>query len=557
VITLPKNQATLRGDASIDADGTITNYNWKKVSGPASFNIVSPGASSTIIENLVEGTYEFRLQVKDNDGALSNDTVKIIVLPAPNETPASDAGPDVQVQLPDPNIQLDGTDSYDPDGTLAAYKWEQVSGPNTATIANSSSATTTVAGVVEGTYTFRLTVTDNDGTRASDVMNIMVLAAPIPNVVPVSKAGSDIDITLPQSSVELDGSKSSDADGNIVQYTWVKMSGPAGGSISDPSSAITDVTALQEGEYIYRLTVQDDDGEETSDQVKVTVHAAVITNARPVANAGSDIQIMLPDATAHLDGTKSSDGDGSIVSYTWVKVSGPGGVTITNSSEATPTVVGVEEGEYVFRLTVKDNDGDEASDDVKVTVKAAEQQGNAMPVADAGGDQTISYPDTSLTISGTNSNDADGTIADYEWTMVDGPAPATIMNPSSPSTVISNLKTGEYKFMLTVVDNKGGIARDTVAVSVISTQRFTEEFKVYPNPARSNVKVDLMSDTLGTTRITIYNSSGMILQSMNVEKAQPHLLKDINISNLQTGIYYLEVIVDGKVRKITKFMKQQ
>jgi hypothetical protein len=190
-------------------------------------------------------------------------------------------------------------------------------------------------------------------------------------------------------------------------------------------------------------------------------------------------------------------------------------------------------------------------------VKAAEQQGNAMPVADAGGDQTISYPDTSLTISGTNSNDADGTIADYEWTMVDGPAPATIMNPSSPSTVISNLKTGEYKFMLTVVDNKGGIARDTVAVSVISTQRFTEEFKVYPNPARSNVKVDLMSDTLGTTRITIYNSSGMILQSMNVEKAQPHLLKDINISNLQTGIYYLEVIVDGKVRKITKFMKQQ
>jgi hypothetical protein len=463
----------------------------------------------------------------------------------------------VQVQLPDPNIQLDGTDSYDPDGTLAAYKWEQVSGPNTATIANSSSATTTVAGVVEGTYTFRLTVTDNDGTRASDVMNIMVLGAPIPNVVPVSKAGSDIDITLPQSSVELDGSKSSDADGNIVQYTWVKMSGPAGGSISDPSSAITDVTALQEGEYIYRLTVQDDDGEETSDQVKVTVHAAVITNARPVANAGSDIQIMLPDATAHLDGTKSSDGDGSIVSYTWVKVSGPGGVTITNSSEATPTVVGVEEGEYVFRLTVKDNDGDEASDDVKVTVKAAEQQGNAMPVADAGGDQTISYPDTSLTISGTNSNDADGTIADYEWTMVDGPAPATIMNPSSPSTVISNLKTGEYKFMLTVVDNKGGIARDTVAVSVISTQRFTEEFKVYPNPARSNVKVDLMSDTLGTTRITIYNSSGMILQSMNVEKAQPHLLKDINISNLQTGIYYLEVIVDGKVRKITKFMKQQ
>jgi len=43
---------------------------------------------------------------------------------------------------------------------------------------------------------------------------------------------------------------------------------------------------------------------------------------------------------------------------------------------------------------------------------------------------------------------------------------------------------------------------------------------------------------------------------LNVEKTQPHLLKSVNVSNLQTGIYYLEVILDGKVRKITKFMKQ-
>jgi predicted esterase len=557
VITLPVNQATLHGEESIDLDGNITNYTWKKISGPASFNIVTAGASSTIVENLVEGTYQFQLQIKDNDGALSNDTVKIIVNPAPNETPASDAGADMQVQLPDPDIQLDGSDSYDPDGTIAAYKWEQISGPNTATITSASTAASKITGVAEGVYWFRLTVTDNEGTKASDAIKITVLAAPIPNVVPVANAGSDIQITLPVTSAQLDGSKSSDVDGTIISYRWTQISGPVTATIANTTAQKTNVAGLQEGEYTFRLTVKDNDGEETSDNVKVTVHAAIIPNVAPVADAGSDIDVTLPDATIQLDGTGSSDADGTIASYNWVKVSGPA-ATIMNSNTATPNIAGIEAGVYTFRLTVRDNEGDEASDDVKVTVHAAPVLPvNAMPVANAGGDQTISYPDTSLTISGTQSNDTDGTIATYDWTMLDGPAPATIMNPSSPSTVINNLQTGEYKFVLTVTDNKGGVARDTVAVSVINTQRFTEEFKVYPNPARSDLKVDLSSDTLGTTRITIYNSNGMIVQSMNVEKTQPHLLKGIDVSKLQTGIYYLEVIIDGKVRKISKFMKQQ
>ena len=560
VITLPVNQATLHGEESVDADGTITNYSWKKISGPSSYSFVSATSATTIIENLVEGTYEFRLQIKDNNGSLSNDTVKIVVNPAPNETPASDAGPDMQVQLPDPEIQLNGTDSYDPDGNIAAYKWEQVSGPNTATIASSASATTAVTGVVEGAYVFRLTVTDNDGTKASDVVKITVLAAPIPNAGPVANAGSDIEITLPDDAVQLNGNGSSDADGSIVSYNWVKVSGPAGTTISNAGLSSPNVSGLSEGEYIFRLTVKDDDGEEASDEVKVIVHAAAIQNARPVANAGNDVEVTLPDATIQLNGSSSSDADGTIVSYSWVKISGPG-ATITNSTGTTPQVVGVVAGEYIFRLTVQDDNGQEASDDVKVIVNAAPAPppalANEMPVADAGTDQTISYPDTSLTISGTNSKDNDGTIANYEWTMLEGPTPAVIVNPSSPSTVISNLQTGEYQFVLTVVDNKGAVAKDTVAVSVINTQRFTEDFKVYPNPARSEVKVQMTSDVQGATRITIYNGNGMIVQSINVEKVQPQLLKSVNVSNLQTGLYYLEVIVDGKVRKITKFMKQQ
>ncbi|HUQ67231.1 MAG TPA: PKD domain-containing protein [Flavitalea sp.] len=458
-ITLPVNQVTLNGSSSSDADGNITNYSWKKIGGPASFNIVSSFATSTIIENLIEGTYEFELQVKDNNGALSKDTVNIIVHAAPNETPASDAGPDMQVQLPDPNIQLNGSNSYDPDGTVTDYSWEQVSGPNTSTITNATGAATSITGIIEGVYIFRLTVTDNNGTKASDVMKVTVLAADIPNVGPVADAGSDFEVTLPDPNIQLNGTGSSDADGNIVAYSWTR-------------------------------------------------------------------------------------------------VNGPGGVTITNSDGATPGIIGVAEGVYTFRLTVTDNDGEEASDEVKLTVHP-EVIVNATPQADAGDDRTISYPDASINISGADSKDDDGTISDYEWTMLDGPAPAAIVNANSPSTMINDLQTGEYKFVLTVVDNKGAVARDTVSISVINTQRFTEEFKVFPNPARSELNVQLISDTLGTTRITIYNTSGMIMQSVNVEKAQPQLFKNMNVASFQSGLYYLEVIVDGKVRKITKFIKRQ
>jgi predicted esterase len=461
-ITLPVNQVTLNGSASTDADGTITNYSWSKISGPGSFNIVSTTSSSTLVENLVEGVYTFQLLLKDNDGALSKDTVKVTVLPAPNETPASDAGADIEVKLPDPVITLDGGDSYDPDGTLTEYKWEQVSGPNTANIANANTVSTGITGVVQGTYVFRLTVTDNDGTRASDVVTVRVLAADVPNV-------------------------------------------------------------------------------------------------GPVADAGNDVEATLPNATIALDGSASHDVDGSIVGYSWSKVSGPGGATITNSDGAIPNVVGVVEGEYIFRLTVTDNDGEEASDDVRVIVHAPVQLPavNRDPVADAGADQTISYPDTSATINGASSNDTDGDIEQYSWEMIEGPAPATIVNPTSPATVINNLQTGEYTFVLTVVDNKGAMARDTVSISVINTQRFTESFTVYPNPARSDINVQLTSDTMGMSRITIYNSAGMIVQSVNADKQQSTFKKNLNISNLQTGLYYLEIIVDGKARKITRFIKRQ
>jgi len=90
-------------------------------------------------------------------------------------------------------------------------------------------------------------------------------------------------------------------------------------------------------------------------------------NVGPVANAGGDIEITLPVNSAQLTGF-GTDPDGSVVSYLWSRVSGIG--TITSPNTASTQVTGLTEGTSVFRLTVTDDKGAKATDDVSIKVNA-------------------------------------------------------------------------------------------------------------------------------------------------------------------------------------------
>lgn len=79
-ITLPTASVVLSG-AATDTDGSITNYQWVKKSGPAA-TIQSPTAAQTIASGLSAGTYVFTLTVTDNAGAVKSDDVQVVVNPA-------------------------------------------------------------------------------------------------------------------------------------------------------------------------------------------------------------------------------------------------------------------------------------------------------------------------------------------------------------------------------------------------------------------------------------------------------------------------------------------
>ncbi|PZR27842.1 MAG: hypothetical protein DI535_08830 [Citrobacter freundii] len=93
-------------------------------------------------------------------------------------------------------------------------------------------------------------------------------------------------------------------------------------------------------------------------------------NTPPTVNAGADKAITLPTASIQLSGS-ASDPDGSIASYSWSKVSGPSSFSINNVGITNPTVSGLVSGSYTFRLTVIDNRGATAYDDVVVNVLPA------------------------------------------------------------------------------------------------------------------------------------------------------------------------------------------
>jgi hypothetical protein len=298
--------------------------------------------------------YEWMLQYQRDDGQQP---------PPDNQPPVVDAGNDKSTTLPKDNIKLTGSAS-DVDGTIESYLWTKVSGPSQFTLESPDEPEVMLKDLVEGVYEFELKATDNDGATGRDTVTVTVL--PGGNQPPVVNAGSDQVINLPLNAVTLSG-KAWDSDGVVVSYLWSKISGPDQFSIIAADDSQTVVNNLAEGVYRFQLTATDDSGYSGRDTVVVKVRSQ--TNEPPVANAGDDQAITLPLNTVSLSGS-GTDADGEIESYYWSKIGGPSQFTINNNSIAQPVISNLVEGTYTFRLTVTDDSGATASDDVVIVVNS-------------------------------------------------------------------------------------------------------------------------------------------------------------------------------------------
>jgi hypothetical protein len=543
-IQLPVNQVALDGSGSDAPSGNITSYSWTQVSGPSSANWSAPSASKTNATALVAGTYVFELTVVDNNNAKATDQVTIIVNAAINIAPVANAGSSITINLPTNTATLDGSKSSDADGTISTYSWTMISGPNTPGSTGSNSSKLSLTGLVAGQYSYQLTVTDNSGATATAQVKVTVVAPQ--NVLPVANAGNSITITLPTNTATLDGTNSSDADGTITKYSWTMVSGPNTPAATGATTATLSLSGLVAGQYIYQLTVTDNDGGSASAQVKITVVAS--PNKAPVANAGSDQTITAPASTVNLDGSASYDPDGTITSYSWVLKTGTGSITISNGNTSNPSVAGLTPGTYSFQLTVTDNSGATSTDLTTITVNAKPATPNQAPVANAGNNLTITAPAASVVLNGSSSFDPDGTITKYTWSQVSGPNTAAILGNGTVSPSVSGLEVGTYTFQLLVTDNDGATNTDQVTVTVA--------------PAVSKVNLTPVADAGSDTTIYLptssfqlnaqgsYDPDGNIanyqwqeISGPNTAAASSMFGAQVDIGNLEAGLYEFQVTV--------------
>ena len=164
-------------------------------------------------------------------------------------------------------VNLDGSLSTDPDGTIVAFQWTALTtNPAATTFATPNAAKTTVvpAGGVQwtaGIYKFVLTVTDNLGAKASDTMQVTFKV----NIVPKANAGPDQTVTLPN-GVAI-GGRDVPVDGLV---RWSKLYG-GNAVFSDPHASFTKVSMLQPGFYMFKKTVYNSQGQSASDLCVVLV----------------------------------------------------------------------------------------------------------------------------------------------------------------------------------------------------------------------------------------------------------------------------------------------
>ncbi|MDZ7644677.1 MAG: PKD domain-containing protein [Woeseiaceae bacterium] len=281
---------------------------------------------------------------------------------------------------------------------------------------------------------------------------------PPTNYPPAAWAGPDQTVEIGD-TVQLDGTGSTDLNGNTLSYRWSFVSRPAGSAatLSDPTSPMPTFDVDIGGDYVVELVVNDGQVDGAADTVRISV-----SNSRPVANAGPD-QTVATGALAQLDGSASSDVDGDPLSYAWTMVDRPAGsnATLDNDSIAAPVFVVDRPGDYDVQLIVSDSRLESEPDVVVISAT------NSQPVADAGPDQTVETGDT-VFVDGSGSADADNDSLTYEWSIISSPAGSSAGLNASDEAIANFTADNEGIFVLQLIVNDGFVdsAPDTATITV-------------------------------------------------------------------------------------------
>lgn len=200
----------------------------------------------------------------------------------PGSPPTADAGPDLTAPICLGTILLDGSRSSDPDNDSLTYTWTLESRPDHshdtqdshphATLNNDEEPIASLTPDIEGEYVISLTVSDGIHPPATD--QLILTVTPDTGTPPVADAGEDFTVRINE-AVTLDGSRSSDPEGNALNYQWSLTGKPVGSqaSITQADQVQAAFVPDRAGNYFFRLKVTSTSGgctKEATDKLTVT-----------------------------------------------------------------------------------------------------------------------------------------------------------------------------------------------------------------------------------------------------------------------------------------------
>ncbi|WP_165798967.1 PKD domain-containing protein [Shimia abyssi] len=431
ITVAPGDVVPFDASASQPSDSPITSYLWTFGDGAVS------NLAQTDKMYAEPGAYRVVLRVMDGSNHPCNFGVATRLVNV-NFPPVAEAGTDLSSIVGRP-VSLDGSASYDVDGTVVDHDWDMGDGTEI------DGARVTHIYTEPGVYRVALAVTDDSGVSnetTRDYLTIKVNAPPVPLI-----EGPTEPIAVGE-AVLMDGRKSSDADGVILSHLWDFGDGAIG------EGEAAEYAWARPGVYEVTLTVIDNSGTASATQ---SARFEVIVNTRPIADAGADQFVTASDV--QFDGGASRDIDGKISQYLWEFGDGRTGMG------PRPVHSYLRPGMYEVALTVTDDSGAPQSshrDTMTVTV-------NASPIADAGPALTVA-PGEEFVLDAGASVDPDGRIAGFEWRFNDG--------ATKPGERVSHVleQPGLHRILLKVTDDfsGGGASDESEVLITVNAQPIAE-----------------------------------------------------------------------------------
>jgi uncharacterized repeat protein (TIGR03803 family) len=209
----------------------------------------------------------------------------------------------------------------------------------------------------------------------------------------------------------------------------------------------------------------------------------------------------------------------------WTLTRSPGGTTSTGTGTSS-TITGLAAGTYTFTVTNSSANTSAASTNVVILTPKA---GIIPKIKAKWGDVLVCY------------NLLDSII---NWQWYKG---ISVISGANTQYYVTNKQPGDYWVMTT---DKAGCFNYSNTISISGTKSIS----VYPNPASVSFSLKITGQSAGSAVVTILNSSGIKVMEFHTDNTDDEILKEIPVSNLDQGIYFVQLMLNQKELYYTKIM---